>query len=42
MPLEELIGFLNKVKCWMPQSNSYIRNEIDVVIARLKHLKGEL
>lgn len=34
---EDLVRFLIRVKCWMPQQNVGIRNEIDALIAQIKH-----
>jgi hypothetical protein len=34
--LEQLIAFLNKVYCWIPPNNSYIRGEIQNFIDQLK------
>ena len=39
MDVRELIAFLHRIKCWTPQSNTTIRNEIDIVINRLRGMK---
>jgi len=39
MDVRELIAFLHHLKVWIPQSNTTIRNEIDVVINRLRGMK---
>jgi hypothetical protein len=36
MDVNQLIKFLNHLKCWIPQSNVGIRQEIDDVIRQLK------
>ncbi len=33
---KDLVAFLNRIKCWMPQQNVGIRNEIDALIAQIK------
>lgn len=36
MDPRQLIAFLNRIKCWMPEVNTGIRGEIDQVIEQLK------
>jgi len=36
MDARQLIAFLNRIKCWMPEINTGIRSEIDQVIDQLK------
>lgn len=37
MDARQLIAFLNRIKCWMPEINTGIRSEIDQVINQLKN-----
>jgi hypothetical protein len=37
MDVRALIAFLNRIKCWMPTTNTGIREEIDSVINQLRN-----
>lgn len=39
MDINELIKFLHRISCWIPQ-NTYIQKEIKEVIAHLKSQRG--
>lgn len=38
MDPRELIAFLRRIRCWIPKSNEALRNDIDIMIERLKNL----